>query len=383
MKTALWLQDGTYPAAADRQLITAVWPGGGRSGAQVVGIGGHWVVHITPGRVAVPLADGTCALCAWDAVQAADIPPPPAGQNREDRLVVQVDPAAGTFGFEVVPGPPHPPGDPANWAPLPPDSASLSNYTVWYTDDDAGTINFPDNGGLGSMVVSGGPLSGDATGPAQANRVTHLTQSGAPHTPRAVHDSDPGDLWALVWSSSWEAFVPHWLTNRLIPGAGIDISGTGFADPGQGWVTVSAHESPPSTQGHTAWLGGNVALNDDNHVLILQHGPFEPGRWFVMANVHTAHQFIGNGLNLWLRTEWGELAGTRAHALWSGVNMTTPIYGLIQAPDWWHLQLLGNNPGGASGNCQALAQAYGPPVNSGFGTPTLSGATSISAVKVA
>ena len=91
----LWQQAATYPAQADRQLLGALWPGGGVLGAAVSAVANTMQITVAPGSAGVPLQSGHgSALCHWDTAEAG--PPllldaaPPSGQSRVDLIVVQV-----------------------------------------------------------------------------------------------------------------------------------------------------------------------------------------------------------------------------------------------------------------------------------------------------
>ena len=88
----LWQQAGNYPAAADRALFGALWPSGGVLGGAVTAVNNTMTVSVAAGSAAVPLQDGTAALCRWDTAEA---PPalaaaPGAGTSRIDLVIVQV-----------------------------------------------------------------------------------------------------------------------------------------------------------------------------------------------------------------------------------------------------------------------------------------------------
>lgn len=88
--TPQWLQNGTYPAAADRQLIEAIWPNGGYSGMAVTPNTGMQV-NIAAGIAAVPTANSTgCTLCSSSAVENVTLSAAPgAGNNRVDLIILQ------------------------------------------------------------------------------------------------------------------------------------------------------------------------------------------------------------------------------------------------------------------------------------------------------
>jgi hypothetical protein len=110
--TPLWQQAGSYSAQVDRELLAALWPTGGASGAVPTTVANTMNVSIPAGFAAVPLVAGqNTALCRWDAAEVVTSPAaPPAGNTRIDVVVCQVrDPQldAGVnndFLFLVVSG---------------------------------------------------------------------------------------------------------------------------------------------------------------------------------------------------------------------------------------------------------------------------------------
>lgn len=108
--TPLWSQDGDYPASTDRQLIRAIWPGGGVVGMAPAVVPETMQIQIANGAVVVPGADPAQGsfLCACDAPERVAIGTAPAsGQNRTDLVVAAVadgdDPA---WSFQAIPGTP-------------------------------------------------------------------------------------------------------------------------------------------------------------------------------------------------------------------------------------------------------------------------------------
>ena len=105
--TPLWQQALTYPARLDRQLLGAVWPGGGVIGGAVTAVANTMGVSVAPGTAAVPLAAGNGgALCTWDAPEPVTLAAAPgSGTSRIDLIVVQVrdpDLDAGANGDFIV-----------------------------------------------------------------------------------------------------------------------------------------------------------------------------------------------------------------------------------------------------------------------------------------
>lgn len=88
----LWQQAGTYPSQLDRQLLGALWPGGGGAGPAPAVVQNTMNVTIPPGWLGVPLAAGQgSALCRWDAPEVVTLTAsPPSGQQRWDAVVCQV-----------------------------------------------------------------------------------------------------------------------------------------------------------------------------------------------------------------------------------------------------------------------------------------------------
>ena len=84
-----WLQADSYPGAADRQLITALWPAAASKGC-AVSAGSGMAVNVAGGQVAVPASDGTTVLCTSTAVEVVTLDPAPAsGTNRIDLVICQ------------------------------------------------------------------------------------------------------------------------------------------------------------------------------------------------------------------------------------------------------------------------------------------------------
>lgn len=107
--TPLWLKAGSYPADTDRQLVAALYPAGGVIGCAVTP-GGAMRVNVAPGRVPVPVADGSVVLCPSTAVEVATLDPaPPSGTDRQDLIVctprsAEWGAATEDFIFAVVKG---------------------------------------------------------------------------------------------------------------------------------------------------------------------------------------------------------------------------------------------------------------------------------------
>jgi hypothetical protein len=89
----LWQQSGTYPATQDRQLMGALWPGGGVSGGACTTVAATMQVSAAAGTAAVPLTSGQgAALCRWDAAEVTTLANAvhPGTQTRIDLVIVQV-----------------------------------------------------------------------------------------------------------------------------------------------------------------------------------------------------------------------------------------------------------------------------------------------------
>jgi hypothetical protein len=134
--TPLWQQGGSYAASVDRNLMAALFPGGGAAGALPTVVANTMNVSIPAGRAAVPLQAGAnTALCCWDAAEVVTSTSAPAsGNSRIDVVVLQVrDPQldAGVnndFIFQVLAGAPTT-GTPV--APATPANAlAVCQYTV-------------------------------------------------------------------------------------------------------------------------------------------------------------------------------------------------------------------------------------------------------------
>ena len=111
--TPLWLQAGSYPAAGDRRLISAIWPTAVVSGCAVT-VQANMNLNVAAGWVVVPAANNTgSVLCASDAVEVVTLGTAPgAGTNRIDVVVctvtsTDIGTAAGdAFSFTAVAGTP-------------------------------------------------------------------------------------------------------------------------------------------------------------------------------------------------------------------------------------------------------------------------------------
>jgi hypothetical protein len=88
----LWQTALSYPAQNDRFLMAALWPAGAALGGVVTAVAGTMNVSVAAGSAGVPLALGEGgALCHWDAAEVVTLPAaPPAGQARDDLVIVQV-----------------------------------------------------------------------------------------------------------------------------------------------------------------------------------------------------------------------------------------------------------------------------------------------------
>jgi hypothetical protein len=87
----LWIQALTYPAGVDRDLMAALWPNGAAAGAMPSAVLNTLNITVPAGTAAVPLTDGTVAVCRWDAPETVSLAAGPgAGTSRIDLVVVQV-----------------------------------------------------------------------------------------------------------------------------------------------------------------------------------------------------------------------------------------------------------------------------------------------------
>jgi hypothetical protein len=141
----LWQQALSYPAGTDRYLMGALWPAGGATGGVTTAVANTMTVSVAPGFAAAPLTDGGSALCHWDAPEIVTIAAaPPAGQSRDDLVIVQVrDPdldggANNDFIVSVVTGTPvtldrtkpADAGQPLALPPIPPNAVALTHVVV-------------------------------------------------------------------------------------------------------------------------------------------------------------------------------------------------------------------------------------------------------------
>lgn len=86
-----WLQQSTYPAANDRDVLGALWPAPASSGAAVTASSGM-TVNVAAGRVAIPTNNNTgTGLCTSDATEQVTLAAAPgSGSNRIDLVVAQL-----------------------------------------------------------------------------------------------------------------------------------------------------------------------------------------------------------------------------------------------------------------------------------------------------
>ena len=111
--TPLWLQAGSYPAAGDRRLISAIWPAAVVSGCAVT-VQANMNLNVGVGWVVVPTANNTgSVLCASDSIEVVTLGTAPgAGTNRIDMVVctvtsTDIGTAAGdAFSFTAIAGTP-------------------------------------------------------------------------------------------------------------------------------------------------------------------------------------------------------------------------------------------------------------------------------------
>jgi len=163
----LWLQNSTYPAALDRQLITAAFRPG------VVGLtelavtqraaGANFSVDVAAGRAVVPVTDAPnlgSALCASTAVNNLTVAGAPgAGLSRIDLVIARVYDASVIGGsingwqLEIVTGTPA--ASPAAPA-LPASSLELARIAVASGQASVTTANITDRRVQSSSA--GGPV---------------------------------------------------------------------------------------------------------------------------------------------------------------------------------------------------------------------------------
>jgi len=111
--TPLWEQQGSYAAALDRRLISALWPAGATTGCAVTPATAM-TVNVAAGAVAVPTQNNTGAtLCSSDAVEQVTLTAAPgSGTNRVDLVICRprandLDGGANNdFIFDYVTGTP-------------------------------------------------------------------------------------------------------------------------------------------------------------------------------------------------------------------------------------------------------------------------------------
>jgi hypothetical protein len=126
----LWVQEPTFPATADRRLISALWPTARVTGLEVAPRGGGMFLNIGPGSASVPAANDTGAvLCVSDSLEELELSGAgAAGVHRFDLIVVEPrsddigNTGQGDFIFRAEEGPssgaPAPPPVPAGTVPL-------------------------------------------------------------------------------------------------------------------------------------------------------------------------------------------------------------------------------------------------------------------------
>jgi len=85
-----WLQQGSYGANVDRELIAALWPAPASQGCAVT-VSSGMVLSVAPGQVAVPTQNSTgSTLCTSTAPETVTLPAAPAsGTNRIDLVICQ------------------------------------------------------------------------------------------------------------------------------------------------------------------------------------------------------------------------------------------------------------------------------------------------------
>jgi len=145
----LWQQNATFPAATDRGLLSALWPGSTSTGGAPSLVSNTMNVQIAAGSAAVAVATGTSTeICRWDAAEVVTLAAAPAsGSSRIDLVVLQVRDAAldagsnNDFLFQAItgavgtPGPGAVPATPTNAYPIcqvlvPGGAANLNGATL-------------------------------------------------------------------------------------------------------------------------------------------------------------------------------------------------------------------------------------------------------------
>jgi hypothetical protein len=151
----MYQQSQNYPAVRDRELLAALWPGGGGAGPAPARVNNTMNVNIPAGWLAVALQAGQgSTVCVWDAPEVVAIAAAPAsGQQRWDLVVCQVrdnalDSGANQdFVFQAVTGVPaaSSPAIPA----LPANSAMVALLLITGGQANLNTASFWDRRPLG------------------------------------------------------------------------------------------------------------------------------------------------------------------------------------------------------------------------------------------
>jgi hypothetical protein len=191
--TPLWQQGGSYSAALDRALVTALWPTSQAAVPLPTVVANTMNLSIAPGTAAVALQAGAgSALCTWDAAETVTVAAaPPSGQSRTDLVVLQVrDPQLDSgvnndFVFQVIAGTPATPGPGA--APAVPTNAmaictvivagnvaNLNGATI--TDARVGLSHPVNVLGYGELTANSGSF---AQTPAASTLVYNVTIPGS------------------------------------------------------------------------------------------------------------------------------------------------------------------------------------------------------------
>lgn len=332
----LWLQDGAYPAVADRQLATALWPPGGHltgdprhgpayrsDGLVPVAVPGTLDWQVPPGRAAVPMGDGTVVLCATDETTTLPAAPSGDGMQRLDQVLLRV--GATGFDFELNPGLEVPAGSEDIRGPFPANAVVLVEARVRSATLDDADIAVYVPGGLSG----GGPLNGDAVGPRSDVRV-----NGIRGFPLWEFMDNPQDWQAVTFKTDFGRWAGEAPVIAVYPGPGIGLSANG------GDVVVTK-TGGGGLRAEWAIMGGDTSLTGWPLVATIPTLP--PGLWFVAASSYvnfTAAEQTGD-LSAWLRSDWHNIAGGR-WTVWgnqAGNGRTVGLTGLYQIGETWNCYL--------------------------------------------
>ena len=259
----LWQQSQEYSAQLDRSVFSALWPSGGASGAAPVAVANTMDITIPPGSAAVPLTDGTAALCRWDAPEVVTLDPaPPSGQSRWDLIVCQVRDNAidggpdNDFVIVAVAGTPAaspaPPANPAN------------AYTMAWVLVSGGAANL--NGAIiVDLRVNGLAVPPGAQDTQSAELVMTFASGIASYKwPRPFGGGNPAvsaltvvqgtaypPVLFSVWASySTDIFLVAWVSGAMWSGsARVSLIGTGKAAPPAALAIARPADIPDTAPG--------------------------------------------------------------------------------------------------------------------------------------